>query len=64
MHLKQGFELLSANVLTKDNFKQGHNMRRFSELQKLDFIRAVASLDTGIKSLKLEILLYLLESES
>lgn len=64
MHLKQGFELLSANVLTKDNFKQGHNVQRFSELQKLDFIRALASLDPGIKSLKPEILFHLLESES
>lgn len=48
----------------KDNFKQGQNVQRFSDLEKLDFIRALASLDTGVKSVKPETLLYLLESES
>lgn len=36
-------------------------MRRFSDLQKLDFIRALALLDMGIQSLKPETLLCLLE---
>lgn len=48
----------------KDNFKQGQNVHRFSDLQKPDFIKALAAPDIGIKSLKPETLLYLLESDS
>lgn len=51
-------------MLMKDNFKQGQNVQRFSDLQKLDFIRALAPLDMGIKSFKSETRLYLLESEA
>lgn len=48
----------------KDNLKQGENVHRFSDLQKPDFIKALASPETGIKSLKPETLRYLLESDS
>lgn len=48
----------------KDNFKQGQNVHRFSDLQKSDFIKALASPDIGIKSLQPDTVLYLLESDS
>lgn len=52
-------------MLKKDNFKRGQMCTYLeTDLQKLDFIRTLASLDTGIKPLKPEMLLYLLESES
>lgn len=52
-------------MLKKDDFKQGQMCTYLeTDLQKLDFIRALASSGTGIKPLKPDTLLYLLESES
>lgn len=52
-------------MLKKDDFKQGQMCTDLeTDLQKRDFIRTLASSGTGIKPLKPETLLYLLESES